>query len=315
MYARYSFFASSRFVAPFCALRALASSINLFTLRLPFVNFRMMVFLLTWLRPNWPRRALSWDFNAAFLSFLIFWAIFTALFFRASIVMRFASKFPMSSSRYWFVIPNSLIKLMKPFLSLILTCSRRLLDICLARLRFIALFFVSSALSAFVRPGNSFMNARYSCFASWRLVAPFCAFRFLASWINLFTLRLPFLNFRMMEFWLIWLRPSSPRRVSSFTRRASMFAEPLDSWSLRASVLIELISTFSFLKRRKNAFLLDWLIWRGVKNERRFCAVAFFFSSILFLTRSSAIFRIVFTFAVSATVLMRASLSVAFNLL
>jgi len=155
---------SLRFAFIFSAFRVdlifLASWMRLFTSRLPLVNFLIMAFLLTWLSPISPRRVLSWDFNSAFFLFLICWATLVALFRRAFIVILFVLKSLSKSFRYWFVIPNSVIKLMNPCLLSIFIFWSRLLDICFARLRFIALFFVSSALSAFVRPGNPLIYAR-----------------------------------------------------------------------------------------------------------------------------------------------------------
>ena len=138
---------------------------------------------------------------------------------------------------------------------------------------------------------------------------------FFASWSNFSTFLLPFRNFFMIAFWSNWFKPISAIRVLSLTRRFSTFPDILDFSILRASLLSVFTSTSSFLKRFTKVFLFVWLIFRGVRNERRFWATMFFLSSIRFLSKFSASFFIAFVFVFSSILLTRSFLSWLLNLL
>ena len=158
---------------------------------------------------------------------------------------------------------------------------------------------------------------RYKMYSwrAWFLLSAFLVFlKFLASWINLLTSRLPLLYFFMSVFWSIWLRPRFVRRDSSFFLPASMLPFFLDSWSFKAWFLMAFTFAPLFFNNLINSSLFDWLISSGSKNEKRFCWITFFFSSILSWTNLFARPFMEFRFVVSFISPIRAFLSESFNL-
>ena len=244
---------------------------------------------------------------------IFFWLSCSRLIFCASFwrFFRFL-KFPTSYRWMKFVLfslPNlsSLRKVLNAFRSALFPLFRRTLSSSLISL-FMVFIFAFSVFNLFMNDcllfwGRtvSFKKVWSSCLRAFKTVAPFTCF---ASLINLLTSRLPLVNFCMIAFLFFWFKFIPLRLVLSCVRRRPM-----------ASFFTEFIVTFSFLNFWTSLFLFVWLIFSGVKKDRRFSETILRFWLIRFFSSSFTLLSKLVRFVFMFIWLMKPSLSALFRLM
>ena len=145
------------------------------------------------------------------------------------------------------------------------------------------------SVETFILTPNCLARVVSRCFSVFNVPVFLWLLSFLASSTSLPMFLFPLLNLLMIVF-LFWEFRLSALRF--LTRRVLAFSPcPRDTSSSRAfAARLSMFILSPALKRVRKAFLLVWLIFKGVRYVRRFCFTREFFSLILCSTNFSARF-------------------------